>query len=160
MPTNKQAVKILKTQIIKLEDFEYLKNLTWRTQTAEYVKHFFGAKSNQYSLINNFTFYDSYDNLSRDQQIKKSAVKAKHFLNDCIQVIENVGLYKEPKTNFLSSLNNYAILGALGAVLASAFTAGITYEKQAADIKNFELKQTLIKKDDTLRTLRFSNRTR
>lgn len=62
----------------KLNDFAYVKKLTYRTQTAEYIKKYFGEESNQYKFITDFNFTAQGTNLSVDDQKLLKAERLKY----------------------------------------------------------------------------------
>nr|WP_321354359.1 hypothetical protein [uncultured Draconibacterium sp.] len=89
-----QAITILKNQINKIQNQEN-RTTEWTVQTRTYIEKFFGIESKEVRYINKFSFYN-YP--SGDVEL---------FLNNCIETIENIGLYKKPKTNFLYTIPNW-----------------------------------------------------
>lgn len=142
-----QALEILKQQKEKLPvDIETQK--TWLTQTAAFIKDFFGLESDQYKFIKNFSFkeqskgsynsfFDVYSpNPNYDPSDKQKV--AENFIEICIDTLKKKNsLYKEPKTNFLSTLSKEFVWG----IIVAIFGAGIVVGHYLTDVKNFELKQ-------------------
>ncbi len=91
---NKQkAIGILNRQIEKLDkknpkDF----NIEWKVQTCSYIDKFFGGITHESKRINS---------APSNSQYSPDLIP---FLNDCIETIQDVGIYKKPKTNFLYSM--------------------------------------------------------
>ncbi len=124
--TNKKAINILKKQIDKLKtDNDRTKE--WTFQTRTYIENFFGKESKEFLYINKFSFFNMYHD---DVEL---------FLNNCIELIENVGLKKNHKTNFLFTLPDWVVY----LILPGLFSAGLAFGKYSSDLQNIELKREL-----------------
>jgi len=121
------AIASLKQQANKLNDSEYVKKLTWRTQTEALIKKYFGPESSQFQFIKAFVFntgrdanYGSTHDLNNEYNQK--IAKAKTFINECIEHIEQFGLYTPQRQNFLYSLPGVLVwaifIGCIGATYA------------------------------------------
>lgn len=89
-----QAISILKNQKSKIQN-QQNRTQEWTVQTRTYIEKFFGVESKEVRYINKFSFFN-YP--SGDVDL---------FLDNCIETIENIGLYKKPKTNFLYAIPNW-----------------------------------------------------
>ena len=126
-----KAIKIINTQIEKLKSSKDNRNESWTIETQTYIIHFFGKDSHQ----NDFFKYYSWSlqpDFDPDVQEKETII----FLNDCINTIKNVGLYKEPKINFLNQLSDSIIVLILTTIGIVSFGLG----KYISDVQNIELK--------------------
>jgi len=125
----KTAIKILRKQLAKAEDpetFEIIQN-AWKVQTKTYICNFFGEESNEYKWISEVTLYGLY---------KADPIP---FLKNCIETINNIGLYKKPKANFLISAPNWLIM----LLFPFIFSTGLAIGKYSSDLQNIELKREL-----------------
>lgn len=161
--TPKQAIDILNRQRDRAEKQTHPHNDTWVVQTTEHIKDFFGENSMQYSYIKDFRFFAVPTNGLTEKQIKpglennkKSAV---YFLNACIETINDKGLYKPPKKNFLASLSDTWLSVIFVTVIPSLFFVGIWVGEYRSDVKNIELRQELkeIRDQSIIPTLNSSN---
>lgn len=116
--TKQRAISVLQKQIVKLGQEDFNPKI-WRMQTNTYLESFFGENSRQCDYIDSYYFFtqNSGLNISVDDR-KHSATK---FLNDCIDLITDIGLHKpEPKGNFISRLpEGWAVAIVLGLVTFS-----------------------------------------
>ena len=71
--------------------------------------------------------------------IKSNEKKEKiiSFLNDCINIISNKGLYKSPKSNFLSTIPDWL----LSLIIPALVVLGTLLGKYLSDVQNIELKR-------------------
>ena len=151
MPSKKQAIHNLTQQITKLDDFDYIKKETWQPQTAEYIKQYFGEESNQYKFITAFNFTAQGTNLSPDDQKKLKAEKAKLFLQEAIEFLQNHGLYKKPKKNFLEGLNNAFLSGIILLGVNALFWGGWLIGDNKDYAEKDKLHQTVANKDSIIK---------
>ncbi|NOQ26014.1 MAG: hypothetical protein GQ564_11680 [Bacteroidales bacterium] len=123
------AIKIMRTQLAKVESSEKFSEIanTWQLQTTTYVCNFFGENSSEYEWINHAELRGEY---------KADPIP---FLNNCIETINNIGLYKRPKSNFLTSAPNWLIM----LLFPFIFSAGIAIGKYSSDLQNIELRREL-----------------
>lgn len=131
---NKKAIEILQKQIDKLLSTKQNRNESWIIETQTYVINFFGKESHQ----NNFFKYYSWTpnpDFDPDFQEKQTII----FLNDCIDTIKNIGIYKEPKQNFLNQLSDSLLVLILSVIGIVSFGLG----KYTSDVQNIELKSKL-----------------
>jgi hypothetical protein len=137
----KTAITILNRQIDKLKILESPKDYSydWLVQTTTYIDNFFGLDSNQ------------------SKRIKDNPIGCSHtsnlipFLNDCIETIMNIGLYKKPKINLLSSIPNWIII----LILPALVTLGVLLGKYTSDIQNIELKREVKILNDSISSFRY-----
>ena len=133
MKTQK-AIKILNEQTdklmsLKLDD----NNQSWVVQTSTYIEMFFGKESSQLSY-----FIDKSNYLFKET----ARTELNTFLNDCIEVISNKGLYKPPKQNVLSRIPDWSIIPIITGLL---FIGGVfgRYQKDIAFIRMEKRIETL-----------------
>ena len=117
--TAHRAIEILVRQKNKLSDIQGVADYTWLTQTSSYVGLFFSKESPQYKFISGYRF-------GIYAEVKHSVPEFERFINNCIEYIEDNGIYKPDKTNFLFRLDYRWVLGSLTAVLI--FTATASYK--------------------------------
>lgn len=120
--TTQKAVSILSKQIVKIEqkDFHYP---IWNIQTTTYLREFFGEKSEQYYFFQNH--YWNIDTIhAKGITIEVKKYIAISFLNDCIDTINDIGLYqKENKGNYISRLSDRMITF----WIVSVFSGGVYF---------------------------------
>lgn len=123
----KTAIKVIEIQIQKLDKFHEKKlyDLVWKTQTTQYIKQIFGESSEQFDYMSTAKVQSPY---SPDPT---------KFLDSCIDSVKNVGVYKEPKKNILSSLSDSLIVLILTTIGIVSFALG----KYTSDTQNIELKR-------------------
>lgn len=121
----KKAITILENQIKSLDKYfsgdSY--DMTWKIQTLAYLKKIFGEESSQFEYFNKI-------------RISSQKPDPTRFLNECIEVVKNIGVYKEPKKNILSSLHDSIIAIIITAIGTVSFSVG----KYTSDAQNIELK--------------------
>ena len=123
--TKKEAIKILKKQIDKVDELNHLNIDSWKIQTATYLEKFFNNK--KYSdKITNFYLTDFNTEIQGLPNKSTNDLKSemKDFLFDCIETISNIDLYKEPIENWFSRLPNWIINLGLPALCLIAYTLG------------------------------------
>lgn len=113
---NNKAIKILRTQIVKIKDSENWTN-RWTMETNTYLSAFFGVDSKQANHLGNHIWSESKVLNVIPEESAKESIK---FLTDCIHLIENIGLTK-PKGNFISRLSDRLIIF----ILTVLFTGGV-----------------------------------
>jgi len=127
MKTQK-AIKILNEQSEKLKKLELFTTHNWTVETRTYLTEFFGKDSYQSEHFR-MNMMDIKSDQKKEQIID--------FLNDCVNIISNRGLYKPPTENWFSKLPNW--LFSLG--LTALFGLGIVIGNVTNDKQNFELRQ-------------------
>jgi hypothetical protein len=142
---NKTAISILNKQIDKLKLSKENRTDSWTIETKQYIISFFGEDSIQKDFFNGYSWVLN-PNSDLDWQEKQVIA----FLNDCINTIRNIGLYKKEKPNFLVTLPNWII----SAVLPGLFALGLLAGKCSSDYQNVKLKQDNILYQDTLSSIR------
>jgi hypothetical protein len=157
-----KAVEILLEQREKL-DTENLRQDTWKTQTASYIKFFFGEKSNEYIFIEEFEFYsktlDSFSaQYDTNYYIKANKKAASNFIDNCVDTLKHKGLYKAPKQNFITQLSETAIWTIVGVGVTGLLSAGFFFGNLSSDKQNVELRQENKSMRDSLRVLRSSTK--
>jgi hypothetical protein len=125
----KTAKQIINNQIEKLSAFNSPSEFhgNWKIQTKTYIELFFGNDSDQFKYMKNI---EGVSSAYRSDPTK--------FLKDCIELIDNIGLYKKPKQNFLYTMPNWVAMLAFPLML----TIGIAFG-------NFQAKtQSITPKED------------
>lgn len=118
----KKAVNIIHNQIIKLDNKEN-HNHNWILETRTYLKNIFGEDSPQEKSLHYFSFEYSPNDIPLNEKI----VNQKQFLNNCINTVKNIGVYKPKKENWFSELPNWSINLGLPALCFLAFSAGVLF---------------------------------
>lgn len=118
-----KAVEILKAQISKpdIKNFDYS---AWKMQTSSIIQMFFGKDSDEYKKINipTIRYYSGYETQTEKIQIRNSEIQSiRSILEASIETIKVKGLYKEPKSNIVSHLNNYALIVCAFGLIAFGF---------------------------------------
>jgi len=116
MNKKQKAITILQRQRNKLEK---LKNPTdidvdWVIQTKTYIDKFFGENSPQSKRLIGVPIA---------QETTPNFIP---FLKDCIETINDIGLYKKPKTNFLYTIPEWAASLLLTLIFIIGVTVGET----------------------------------
>ncbi|GAB2797018.1 hypothetical protein GCM10027275_47990 [Rhabdobacter roseus] len=163
--TVKKAIGILKTQKDKLDDFGN-ENLNWVFQTASYIKDFFGEDSPEFSFISQFSFNVKASSWDRPEDVRRwlaeKPIVAKRFLDNCIETLEQKGLFKQPKQNFLNQLSETALWTLIPLIGTGLLSIGLFFGNLYSDKQNIELRQEnkLLKDSlNTFRTLSLGNKT-
>ena len=126
----KKAIKILGQQKEKIKNYSKLRNIQWNIETASYVKDFLGKESPEFKWISQFKWSVTYVSIDGETpkyvktKIENKPKEAIQFLENCINIIENKGIYKEKKENWFSGLNNWKIVGILFAFIVFGFGIG------------------------------------
>lgn len=146
------AITILKSQKEKLINSS-IKDRIWIIQTSNYIKSFLGEQSDEYRFIINILSFNP-STPTKDGR-KDNIQMIMDFIDNCIEIIKNKGLYKPPYKNFLQKINNAWLIAIITGIISVSFFAG----KFTSDLKNVELKQELksIKDSLTLSTAPPSN---
>ena len=128
----KKAIQILEEQKQKVLSPNHPNNDEWTFETASYIKEFFGLNSTEYSWISQFKWHVKYldhpliDNTSDvDFLLKEKPKKAVRFLDNCKNTLKNKGLFKLPKKNLLSDINNWQIITIFVAIFIAGLSSGI-----------------------------------
>ncbi|MBK7872948.1 MAG: hypothetical protein IPJ74_20915 [Saprospiraceae bacterium] len=158
--TVKKAIAILKKQRNKLTDPKHYNDENWVSQTASFIKDFFGDHSLEYGFIKQFKFYVRSSNWDSEEDIKrwlsekpKQAIK---FLDNCIETLEDKGLYKKPKINFLSRLGDTALWAIISLGLPGLITIGFFFGNMYSDKQNIELRRENKSLKDSISVLKAS----
>ncbi len=152
-----KAIEILQKQKLKLDDQNILKDETWVFQTASYIKDFFGENSTEYSFISKFEFKVYFTNYQSEQaaviELNSKTPKAKKYLENCIETISNKGLYKHPKTNFLTRISETALWTMISVSFVGLLTVGSLFGNWYSNTQNVELKLYNKKLEDSISTI-------
>jgi|AntRauTorckE5430_2_1112549.scaffolds.fasta_scaffold00968_5 hypothetical protein len=143
MKKNK-AILIIQNQIDKSSD-EDNRNESWLIETKTYIFEFFGNNSEQSNFLKSFTWIQRSRYLDKTEYEKLKNIKG--FLNDCISVISNIGVYKKPINNWFYQLPNWVITLSLTALCFVSFGIGIlftTNNNSELRNENSKLKEKLI----------------
>jgi hypothetical protein len=115
---NKKAISILIEQSEKLKRLELFTTHNWTVETRTYLTEFFGKESYQSEHFR-MNLTDIKSEQKKDQIIS--------FLSDCINIISNKGLYKQPTENWFSKLPDWTINLGLPALCFISFGVGILF---------------------------------
>ena len=150
-----QAIKSLNAQKEKLSTRTNV-NTAWSTATRSLIKDYFGQDSEEYKFMSKFRFSSVIyvDEAYEEKSIKESIVRVSQFLDSCIENIERKGIYKAPKSNFLSRVDNAVILGGLTFLLTAVTYGGVQWGQHIADVQNYDLKQQVKAQQRTIESLR------
>tara|TARA_R110002049_G_scaffold308704_1_gene513536 strand:- start:870 stop:1352 length:483 start_codon:yes stop_codon:yes gene_type:complete len=138
----KKAISIIQNQINKLESSKDNRTYSWIIETRTYIESFFGEKSHQSDYFKYYSWSNS-PNFNPDEQEKNTI----HYLKDCINTINNLGLYKAPVENWFSKLPNWAINLGLPALCLISFSLGILFtnnDNKELRSENKKLKNELL----------------
>jgi hypothetical protein len=145
----KKAISIIENQITKLESSKSNRTYSWVIETRTYIEQFFGKESHQSNYFNYYSWSPS-PGINLDEQEKKTI----NYLKDCINTIENIGIYKPPIENWFSKLPNWLINLGLPALCFISFSVGILFtnnNNSELRIENKKLKEKLLfKSSDTI----------
>jgi len=150
----KQAIKILERQRDRISDPKFPNDETWVFQTTEHIKDFFGESSSQFAFISQFSFsvigHPSTSDEKWRYELDSKKRKAERFIDTCIETINDKGLYKPPKQNFLAGLGDTWLVIIFGTVVPALFFGGVWIGEYRSDIKNIELRRHLQSARDSL----------
>ena len=150
------ALKILQRQLLQIETIQKGDN-SWVLQTQEYIKNFFGEQTILLSFFNNFTFIAIHSYGSEDDPMLINRKKqATEYMTGCIQSLNDIGLYKKPKQNFLSSLSDTALWTMFGTILPLIIYLSFYFGKKEGDNKIERLEIELQKSKDTISSIRIT----
>jgi len=126
---NKTAINIIKRQIVKLSKTSGEDLYLWQNQTCTYILSFFNDNSYEYSYIKNYTFFEAAQRgrNSEPKSLDKIRKELNLFLNNCIETINDLGLYKPPVDNWFSKLPNWLINLGLPTLCFISFSFGILF---------------------------------
>lgn len=136
----KHAIQVLRKQINKLDHNTNLNN-KWTVQTKSYLKAFFGTDSEQYEYFKDFRWKHGVAD-DPEKHVKPVSI----FLNDCIEVIQDIGLKKEEKKNFLSRIPDWSIIP----IIASLIFIGGILGRYQKDIAFIRMEEKIEKLQDSL----------
>lgn len=121
--TKTKAIDLIRMQKTKL-DSDNIDYYSWNIQTNAYLSNFFGSNSKQASYFNKYYWnVDSAIMNDIDEEYQKN--RARGFLNDCADTIQNLGFYKKANQgNYISRLSDKMITFWLGAIFGGGFLIG------------------------------------
>lgn len=155
--TEKKAIEILKNQIKTFDNVSIYKDSVWVSKTASYIKSFFGFDSEEYKHIINFKFdipYDKFESeISVTNKRKDKHIRMIQYLENCIELIQNKGLYKTPKTNFLNRISETAIWTIISVSFVGLLTIGSLFGNWYSNTQNVELKIYNKKLEDSISSI-------
>lgn len=155
--TKKKAIEILTTQKNKIDDQNYPNDENWVSQTASYIRSFFGENSNEFKLISTFKFYVThFDPVEEEINVRyspKMENNAKIFIDNCIETLTVKGIYKEPNVNFLYKMTDQGVIGLISLICIPVFSAGYFCGNYFAINKVDAQKIEMKKKIDSLNKL-------
>jgi hypothetical protein len=131
----KKAIRILEEQKQKVLSSEHPNTDEWIFETASYIKEFFGFESTEYSWISQFKWYvktlppvfGGEENIK--EILDEKPKKVVRFLDNCKRTLENKGLYRKSKNNFLSNKSTFELLGILFTIGLFGFGVGYWTKK-------------------------------
>jgi hypothetical protein len=132
-----KAIKILKEQSEKLKKIEIYKTQNWIVETRTYLTLFFGKTSYQ---SEHFRMNCNISSENKREEII-------NFLNDCVNIISNKGIYKTPTENWFSKLPNWIINLGLPALCFISFGIGVLFTNNnnyELRVENKKLKEKLL----------------
>ena len=135
---SKKAIRILTEQSDKLKQLKLFTTHNWTVETRTYLTEFFGKESYQSEH-----FRMNLTDIKSDQK-KEQVID---FLNNCVNIISNKGLYKPDTENWFSKLPNWIINLGLPALCFISFGIGILFtNNNNYDLRkeNSELKEKLL----------------
>ncbi len=109
-----KAISIINYQIEKIKT-EDGKTIAWEIQTKAYIELFFGKESPQNEFFKRFNFASKY------------SYNPVSFLEECKMQIKNIGLYKKPKINLISSITNTTLFSIFFPLMVLIFTIGFYF---------------------------------
>ena len=152
----KNAARILKTQIEKIDNIHHSEHRLFLDQTKTYIVSFFSKDSHEYDYIKHFYFSD-FSVITKGSTRKSNTIddlknELKKFLTNCIETINNIDLYKPPIDNWFSKLPDWL----MSLILTTLFGLGIVIGNVTSDKQNFKLRQdnkelrSLLKSSDSI----------
>ena len=150
------AIQILERQLSEIQAIQK-GDRSWVLQTQEYIKSFFGEQSVLLSFFDKFNFLEHWSyNTEDDPTLLKRKTQAAVYLTGCIQTLKDVGLYKKPRQNFLSSLSDTALWTMFGTILPLIIYLSFYFGKKEGDNKIEKLEIELQKSKDTISSIRIT----
>lgn len=137
----KKAISILQNQKKKLKHLSNHEE-RWIVQTRSYIKDFFGIDSSQYKFLSKgnlfFQGVDGYDS--------NGARTLSKFMDDCIEVLENIGLKKKERKNLLNTIPDKWLIP----ICIGFISLGTLLGSQFKDIGYLKLENELKKSNDSI----------
>jgi len=124
----RKAINLLKTQKEIFESESYNNREVWFQKTASLIELFLGRESNEYFAFSNFKFgilTADPDNVDFSAVYKKKRKEMLGLLDNCIDKLNIIGIYKPPQTNILSTYNNWILLTIAVAIFIAGLSSGI-----------------------------------
>jgi hypothetical protein len=121
----------------KLKKIEIYKTQNWIVETRTYLTLFFGKTSYQ---SEHFRMNSNISSENKREEII-------NFLNDCVNIISNKGIYKTPTENWFSKLPNWIINLGLPALCFISFGIGVLFTNNnnyELRVENKKLKEKLL----------------
>lgn len=117
-----KAISILKRQLKKLDTISEVDSSLWHQQTSTFIRSFFSTKSTEFEFIKHFSFTNTSDGVNETRAFKIAQLRG--YLNNCIETIEYLGVYKPPTKNYLSSLPSWLLTIILFGVIGLSLIVG------------------------------------
>ena len=140
--TTKKAIDILKHHQEKLFGLpaNHQKFSSWKVQALTFIETFFkeGRNSNEYTVLQAYNYFPGDGDTITAEQSKSYL---SWFIGDCIQTIKSIGVYKEPKRNFLTRYNEGTLVTIIIFAVTVLFSGGTLLGKYLSDTQNIELKR-------------------
>ncbi|WP_458627082.1 hypothetical protein [Winogradskyella sp. PC D3.3] len=131
----KKAIKILEEQKQKILSSDHPNNQEWTFETASYIKDFFGFDSTEYAWIAQFKWHvktlstDFVSDKEVKEMLDEKPKKVIQFLDNCKRTLNNKGIFKKPKSNFLSDKTNFELVGIIFGICVFVFWIGYWTKK-------------------------------
>lgn len=131
--TNEQAATILRKQQEKLNKLTPDERTAWVSNTADYVKALLGESSKQFDFIKDYAFWQityTNDEPYHQHYVNEKKPELNFFLEGCIETIQNLGVHKTPKHNFLYTIKGEVIIASITLIGGAIFYIGTVIGKQ------------------------------
>lgn len=122
----REAIKILQQQIHNLKSGNVDRS-NWSSQTKRYIIEIFGEESTEYDRFDDFSnWWIVYPNIGRTPPISlaEKDQKVASFLENCIEIIKDLGVTEKPKLNFLYTMKTEYVILLITGIAAVSFGLG------------------------------------
>jgi hypothetical protein len=140
----KKAILILNQQSNKLKQLELFTTHNWTVETQAYLSEFFGKSSHESEH-----FRMNLTDIKSEQKKEKII----DFLNNCVNVISNKGLYKLPKQNILNRIPDWSIIP----IITGLFFIGGVFGRYQKDISFIRMEKRIEILRDSIFTISTNN---
>jgi len=119
---DKKALSVLINHKAIIDAVDYDKLFLWQRQSLSYIERFLGKDSEEFRLMNSFTF-PNYQDKDYDERLKVTKQLLQTAMEQSIQTVKNLGIVRVYH-NFLCRYSDKELIAGILAVAGAIFGAG------------------------------------